>query len=148
MADQKLSELDELLTLADDDLFYVVEDATGDSKSCKVATILTEQTINRNYASETVTIDDTAGATVIDMREWAGGSVQPSETHTNVYIYGVLTAGGTGTPEELIDRFGNPMELILSGTSPVPLPEDVYSYPWIALISTVQDTGALLFKKG
>jgi hypothetical protein len=37
---------------------------------------------------------------------------------------------------------------IIDTTKPTPLPDEAYSYPWIKLVSTVEDTGAVVFLKG
>ena len=145
----KLSGLDSVSELAPNDLFYVVD--TSEGKSCKVtlAELMAMMIFKRDWNRiSDVVIDVVADATPIDVRQWGGGSVQLTGTHTNVYVYADLSEDGDGTYVQALDDDKQAIKLVIDGTKPTPLPDAVYKYPWIKLVSTVEDTGAVVFLKG
>ena len=148
MTDYKVSELDEITEVSESDLLLIVDESEDTSNYITVGALMELLTLKRDYERLAVTVDVVADATAIDMRNWAGGSVKLTETHTNVYVYADLSEAGTGTYVQAQDKAGTDLQLRLDGTNPVPLPEEVYNYPWIKLVSTVEDTGAVVFLKG
>ena len=144
----KLSLLTPIPSISLADILYVVDVSEGESCQVTIEELLSMMSIKRSWDRQTVTIDDEADATAIDMRDYAGGSVQLTETHTNVYVYADLSEDGDGTYVQALDDDKLAIQLKIDGTKPTPLPDAVYKYPWIKLVSTVEDTGAVVFLKG
>jgi hypothetical protein len=149
MANSKLSALTALTgaTVDTADLLYIVDMSAGVSKSITVGELMDAIEFKRTYTRLEVTVDDEAGAEAIDMRNYAGGSVQLSETHTNVYVYVDHSEDGDGTFVQAVDQDGLDIELQVSDDDTAVLPDGVFSLPWIKLVSTVEDTGAVVFLK-
>lgn len=149
MANQKLSQLTALTstTVALTDLLYIVDTSTGVSKKITVGDLMDAIEFKRTYTRLEVTVDDEAGATAIDMRAYAGGSVRLTEEHTNVYVYADQSEDGDGTYVQAVDQDGIALELDVDEAKTSALPDAVYNFPWIKLVSTVEDTGATVFLK-
>lgn len=103
MSNIKLTELTELTSLTDNDLFYVVDSETGTSKKVKLSTV---QKYARPYKSFTFLATQTStGAPTITELENAIGTTTPSYSGEGVYglsCTGAFPAGKTYSPQNAI----------------------------------------------
>ena len=104
-------------------------------------------TISRANWVGAVTIDSTvADCTVVDVRNYAGGSIHipNASSVTTITFYGLQSASGTFVA--CYDNTNTAVTLTVAADRVVQLPDAVFAYSFIKLAGNTDGTGTLFLK--